>query len=298
MPQLKPLSANQLDTLRHDFDANKSNRMAMNAVTTAGINNVARNYDRARLLQRRFSTVVDNGEATHQDHSGRCWLFSSLNVARFVAKKNMNLKEFEFSQNYAMYFDKLERINYFMQDMAGLIRAGEPVDSRLFQHMLHDVMGDGGQWTMAMNIYKKYGAVPKSLFPETESSKNTSEMNTQLRRLLHTAVAHMQDNPNEIDDIIVAARRRDEELARMRANAQYAGEADPYKHDDEDETEDKIERLKHEDKDEYNEYDGDVVTVEELEDFDDDEDAVDGSDDDPVDPAELDPQSTIDGAQD
>ena len=100
---------------------------------------------------------------------------------------------------------------------------------------------------------------------------------------------------HEIDDIIVAARRRDEELARMRANAQYAGEADPYKHDDEDETEDKIERLEHEDKDEYNEYDGDVVTVEE---FDDDEDAVDGSDDDPVDPAELDPQSTIDGAQD
>lgn len=103
---------------------------------------------------------------------------------------------------------------------------------------------------------------------------------------------------HEIDDIIVAARRRDEALARMRANAQYAGEADPYKHDDEDETEDKIERLKHEDKDEYNEYDGDVVTVEELEDFDDDEDAVGGSDDDPVDPAELDPQSTIDGAQD
>ncbi|PKV05239.1 30S ribosome-binding factor RbfA [Bifidobacterium pseudolongum] len=103
---------------------------------------------------------------------------------------------------------------------------------------------------------------------------------------------------HEIDDIIVAARRRDEELARMRANAQYAGEADPYKHDDEDETEDKIESLEHEDKDEYNEYDGDVVTVEELEDFDDDEDAVDGSDDDPVDPAELDPQSTIDGAQD
>lgn len=102
---------------------------------------------------------------------------------------------------------------------------------------------------------------------------------------------------HEIDDIIVAARHRDEELARMRANAQYAGEADPYRHD-EDETEDKIECLVHEDKDEYNEYDGDVVTVEELEDFDDDKDAVDGSDDDPVDPAELDPQSTIDGAQD
>ena len=68
------------------------------------------------LLQRRFSVTVDNGEVTHQDRSGRCWLFSSLNVARFVAKKNLGVKEFEFSQNYAMYFDKLERVNYFLQD--------------------------------------------------------------------------------------------------------------------------------------------------------------------------------------
>ena len=59
------------------------------------------------------------------------------------------------------------------------------------QHLLADVMGDGGQWTMAMNVYKKYGAVPKDLFPETESSKNTGEMNIQLRHMLHTAVAHM-----------------------------------------------------------------------------------------------------------
>lgn len=93
---------------------------------------------------------------------------------------------------------------------------------------------------------------------------------------------------HEIDDIIVAARRRDEELARMRANAQYAGDADPYKHDDE--SEDELEDREHEDKDEYNEYGGDVVTVEELEDFDDD--------DDPVDPAGSDPQSTVDRVQD
>ena len=160
MSELTPLTGEALNTLRSEFDADGTSRLAMNAVTAAGIDKVARNYDRARLLQRRFSTTVDNGEATHQDRSGRCWLFSSLNVARFIAKKNMNLKEFEFSQNYAMYYDKLE-------------------------------MGDGGQWTMAMNVYKKYGAVPKDLFPETESSKNTGEMNTQLRHLLHTAVAHM-----------------------------------------------------------------------------------------------------------
>ena len=202
MSELTPLTGEALNTLRSEFDADGTSRLAMNAVTAAGIDKVARNYDRARLLQRRFSTTVDNGEATHQDRSGRCWLFSSLNVARFIAKKNMNLKEFEFSQNYAMYYDKLERVNYFLKDMAALVAAGEPSDSRLIQHLLADVMGDGGQWTMAMNVYKKYGAVPKDLFPETESSKNTGPMNNKLCELMRQAVAHMYENPENIDQIV------------------------------------------------------------------------------------------------
>jgi len=123
MTDITPLSGDELNKLVDDFEASEHNRMAMNAVTAAGIDKVARNYDRARLMQRRFSTVVDNGTVTHQDRSGRCWLFSSLNVARFVAKQNMGLKEFEFSQNYAMYYDKLERVNYFLKDVAALVEA-------------------------------------------------------------------------------------------------------------------------------------------------------------------------------
>ena len=202
MTEITKLSVEDLQSLRDSFTADETNRIAMNAVTAAGIDKVAKNYDRARLLQRRFSTIVDNGEATHQDRSGRCWLFSSLNVARFVAKRNMDLEHFEFSQNYAMYYDKLERVNYFLKDMACLVEAGEPEDSRLVQHLLREVMGDGGQWTMAMNVYKKYGAVPKDLFPETESSKNTDPMNNKLCKLLRQAVAHMYENPENIDQIV------------------------------------------------------------------------------------------------
>ncbi len=202
MTEITKLSVEDLQSLRDSFTADETNRIAMNAVTAAGIDKVAKNYDRARLLQRRFSTIVDNGEVTHQDRSGRCWLFSSLNVARFVAKKNMDLEQFEFSQNYAMYYDKLERVNYFLKDMACLVEAGEPEDSRLVQHLLREVMGDGGQWTMAMNVYKKYGAVPKDLFPETESSKNTGPMNNKLCELMRQAVAHMYENPENIDQIV------------------------------------------------------------------------------------------------
>ena len=202
MTEITKLSVEDLQSLRDSFTADETNRIAMNAVTAAGIDKVAKNYDRARLLQHRFSTIVDNGEVTHQDRSGRCWLFSSLNVARFVAKKNMDLEQFEFSQNYAMYYDKLERVNYFLKDMACLVEAGEPEDSRLVQHLLREVMGDGGQWTMAMNVYKKYGAVPKDLFPETESSKNTGPMNNKLCELMRQAVAHMYENPENIDQIV------------------------------------------------------------------------------------------------
>ena len=202
MTEIIKLSVEDLQSLRDSFTADETNRIAMNAVTAAGIDKVAKNYDRARLLQRRFSTIVDNGEVTHQDRSGRCWLFSSLNVARFVAKKNMDLEQFEFSQNYAMYYDKLERVNYFLKDMACLVEAGEPEDSRLVQHLLREVMGDGGQWTMAMNVYKKYGAVPKDLFPETESSRNTGPMNNKLCELMRQAVAHMYENPENIDQIV------------------------------------------------------------------------------------------------
>ncbi|MBH9980116.1 MULTISPECIES: C1 family peptidase [Bifidobacterium] len=208
---LTPLDQTRLKDLCTAFDEREANHAAMNAVTQVGIDEVAHNYDRSRLLQHRFSVSIDNGTVTSQAHSGRCWLFSSLNVARFVARKALNIDDestanpmgdFELSQNYAMYYDKLERVNYFLRDVAALVRAGEPVDSQLMRFLMGDVMGDGGQWIMAMNIYKKYGAVPKQFYPETASSQDTSQMNTQLRRLLHQATAHMVADPDGIDEII------------------------------------------------------------------------------------------------
>ena len=208
---LTPLDQTRLEGLRTAFDEREANHVAMNAVTQVGIDEVAHNYNRSRLLQHRFSVSIDNGTVTSQAHSGRCWLFSSLNVARFVARKALNIDgestanpmgDFELSQNYAMYYDKLERVNYFLRDVAALVRAGEPVDSQLMRFLMGDVMGDGGQWIMAMNIYKKYGAVPKQFYPETASSQNTSQMNDQLRRLLHQATAHMVANPDGIDETI------------------------------------------------------------------------------------------------
>ena len=95
-------------------------------------------------------------------------------------------------------------------------------------------------------------------------------------------------------------RKRDEELAKMRANANYAGDADPYRHDDavEQAEEEALDAEEHDDKDDYTEYSGDVVEVEELEDFDDDADDVAASDDDPADAADTNPDTTIERVED
>lgn len=207
MQDYQPLTSQRLNDIRTSFDSNAQRRLAMNASVENGVNKVAYNYDAARFLQRRFSTQLNQGKVTNQRRSGRCWLFSSLNVARFVAKREMGIanQEFEFSQNYAMYFDKLERANYFLRDMAELIAQGETPDSRLVQFQMESVMGDGGQWTMAMNVYKKYGAVPKDFFPETEASMNTRFLDEHLRHMLHEQVARMfqsKDNAAEIERLI------------------------------------------------------------------------------------------------
>lgn len=105
---------------------------------------------------------------------------------------------------------------------------------------------------------------------------------------------------HEIEDILSLARKRDEELAKMRANANYAGDADPYRHDDavEHAEEEALDAEEHDNKDDYTEYSGDVVEVEELEDFDDDADDVTASDDDPADAADTNPDTTIERVED
>jgi bleomycin hydrolase len=212
---LKPLDAATLKEMTNRFESNPQRRLALNAVTTMGIDSAAHNYDRSRLLQRRFSVTVKQGKVTNQKRSGRCWLFSSLNVARFIAKREMGIsqQDFEFSQSYAMYYDKLERANYFLRDMADIIRSGESIDSRLVQYQLETVMGDGGQWTMALNVYKKYGVVPKDFFPETISSENSSALDTQLRHVMHAEVcrlfaAHEAGNDAQMEQIIAEGVER------------------------------------------------------------------------------------------
>ncbi|RYV49460.1 aminopeptidase C [Pengzhenrongella frigida] len=175
-------------TLRGFADSFASDATAVrmqNAVTRSGLDEVAANHARQVSLSTTMSNRLDDWTVANQKKSGRCWLFAALNLFRCGAREVLGVKEFEFSQSHAMFWDKLERVNYFMADV--IATAERPVDDRLVTFLLAEVMGDGGQWNMAASVFAKHGVVPKEAMPETESSGNTTVLNRSLRSLLHHA---------------------------------------------------------------------------------------------------------------
>jgi len=205
------LSATVLRDLAATFTADPVAVRMQNAVARTGIDQIAVNHERTVSLSTTMSNRLDNWTVANQKKSGRCWLFAALNLFRFSARTELGVKQFEFSQNHAMFWDKLERVNYFLADVVGT--AGEPVDDRLVSFLLAEVIGDGGQWNMATNIFAKHGVVPKEAMPETESSSNTSVLNRSLRSLLRRAARTLRTLIAGGADDATIARAREQVVA-------------------------------------------------------------------------------------
>ena len=157
------------------FDAEPRNRLALNAVTRNGIGAVALSREAVNRIHHTYSHLIETPEATDQKRTGRCWLFAGLNTFRLAAMKKMNLESFELSQAYPMFWDKLEKANFFLENI--IETRTEPLDGRLVTWLLSDPLPDAGQWDMFVNLIKKYGVVPKPVMPETNSSSESWPMN-------------------------------------------------------------------------------------------------------------------------
>ncbi|KAL7795905.1 peptidase C1B, bleomycin hydrolase [Trichoderma ceciliae] len=119
---------------------------------------------------------------TNQRSSGRCWLFASTNVFRVALMKRHNLESFELSQAYLFYWDKLEKANWFLEQIVET--AKEDLDSRVVQRLVGDIVSDGGQWDMVYNLVEKYGLVPQSLYPDSWNAMNSSILNSIIKTKL------------------------------------------------------------------------------------------------------------------
>lgn len=165
--------------------------LARNAATQVGIQAASLNREKIQHTSTAVSHRLDDWKATSQKKSGRCWLFSSLNFLRSRARESLGVKNFEFSQSYVFFWDKFERANWFLTDI--IATSDEPLDGRLVQFLLGDVLGDGGQWDMAVSVYMKYGLVPKEVMPESEASTNSRPMNARLRAVLHIGALRLRE---------------------------------------------------------------------------------------------------------
>lgn len=95
---------------------------------------------RVRLQETQFvfnhKVETEGKPVTNQKNSGRCWLFATLNVIRLPFMKHLNIEDFEFSQGYLFFWDKIERCNYFLNNIVETARRNEPVEGRLVSFLL------------------------------------------------------------------------------------------------------------------------------------------------------------------
>ena len=191
MDEMRSVTADDLSIAREAFLGDRANVVAKNATTSMGLRRAARVPEGVAANALQFDVEVKQGERTNQERSGRCWMFASLNTMRYRTIKKFNLKTFELSQAYPLFFDKLEKSNWFLENVLDTLE--EPLDGRLMAHLLADPIGDGGQWDMFKSLVRKYGVVPKEAMPETACSRNTHDMDACLTRYLRGAAKRLRE---------------------------------------------------------------------------------------------------------
>ena len=185
------LQPKHIRLMQEAFDNIPHNRQMQNAVTVTAVDNLALNRAVMTSLDDSFSCKLDDWSVTNQKRSGRCWIFAGTNLLRVGAMNKMNLKDFEFSQSYIFFWDKIERTNYFLESI--IDTADRPDGDRTVDFLLANVLSDGGQWNMFVSIVRKHGLVPKTAMPESESSSNSSMMNNILKAKLREGAKRLRD---------------------------------------------------------------------------------------------------------
>ncbi len=178
----KNITMEQLEAYEKAFDSDLAKQVAMRAVTNCGVVKAATNNEIFRQDRHQFSISLEQGKITNQKQSGRCWMFAALNTMRFAVMQKLNLATFELSQNYTLFYDKLEKANYFLESILETME--EPTNGRVIAHLLMAPLNDGGQWDMFCNLIEKYGVVPKDAMPESACSSSTREVTGYMTRKL------------------------------------------------------------------------------------------------------------------
>ena len=172
-----------------------SDRALRNALAANSIDALAKNQQNAGALDIYFNIETKKQSITNQKSSGRCWMFSGMNVLRANFAKRTDSLKVTFSQDYLFFYDQLEKANLMLQ---GVIDTGKkPIDDQRVQFFFHHPLNDGGTFCGVADLTEKYGLVPAEVQPETYSAESTSRMSRIISSKLREQGLELRKMVNE-----------------------------------------------------------------------------------------------------
>lgn len=168
------ISPDMLKKIQSSYQNTAADKALRNAMGVTSIKELALNQENQKALNTNFSIKVESKGITDQQSSGRCWLFTGLNVMRAKTLAEYGFQSFEFSEVYPFFWDQLEKANLFLQGIIDTSKS--PLTDKTVEWLFQHPLSDGGTFTGVADIVSKYGLVPKDAMPETNSSENTSRM--------------------------------------------------------------------------------------------------------------------------
>ncbi|KAJ4386808.1 bleomycin hydrolase [Gnomoniopsis smithogilvyi] len=172
------LDVGQLEDWQTRLLQDPKNRLALSALSAANPRDVLTSREAKIADQQIYNIKIpfEGAPITNQRSSGRCWLFAATNVFRVALMQKYNLESFELSQAWLFFWDKIEKANYFLEQI--IDTADLDLDSRLVQTLVQAPLSDGGQWDMVYNLVTKYGLVPQTLYPDSFNAMSSSIINS------------------------------------------------------------------------------------------------------------------------
>ena len=207
------ISPEMLKEIQRSYQNTAADKAIRNALGGTSIKQLALNQENQQAVNADFSIKVESKGITDQQSSGRCWLFTGLNVMRAKAIAKYDLPGLEFSQVYCFFWDQLEKSNLFLQ---GVIEtAGKPMSDQTVEWLFKHPLSDGGTFTGVADIVTKYGLVPKEAMPETYSSEHTSYMSSLIGLKLKEFGLELRDLSAKGEKTAVIEKRKEEMLGTV-----------------------------------------------------------------------------------
>ena len=176
------INADVLKTIQSSHTETVADKAIRNALAGNSVAALTANANTLTEIGTDFSDVVPTKGVTNQLSSGRCWLFTGLNVLRSKAIMRWNLPSLELSQNYLFFYDQLEKANLYLQGVIDTRK--QSFDDRMVDWLFQNPLSDGGTFCGVADLVAKYGVMPKEAFPETFQSNNTSGFTSVMKQLL------------------------------------------------------------------------------------------------------------------